>query len=37
VMDVDPQYVQVALTRWETYTGQTATRLGGAVAARRRR
>ena len=35
-MDVDPQYVQVATTRWETWTGTTATRLGRAATARRR-
>jgi DNA modification methylase len=26
-MDVDPIYVQVALTRWETFTGKRATRV----------
>jgi DNA modification methylase len=27
VMDIDPKYVQVTITRWETYTGKRATRL----------
>jgi DNA modification methylase len=31
-MDLDPQYVQVAVTRWEALTGQQAKRLGGAAA-----
>jgi DNA modification methylase len=34
-MDVDPQYVQIALTRWETFTGQRARRIGRAVTSRR--
>ena len=29
-LDVDPRYVQVAITRWEAFTGDRATRLGGA-------
>jgi DNA modification methylase len=36
VMDLDPAYVQVALTRWETWTGQSATRLARAATTRRR-
>jgi DNA modification methylase len=36
VMDVDPQYVQVALTRWETFTGMRATKISGERAGRRR-
>jgi DNA modification methylase len=36
-IDVDPQYVQVALTRWETYTGQRATRLDRSTRTRRGR
>ena len=35
-MDLDPQYVQVALTRWERYTSQRATRLDRSRAGRRR-
>lgn len=27
-MDLDPQYVQVAVTRWESFTGQRAVRVG---------
>jgi DNA modification methylase len=23
-LDIDPQYVQVAITRWEQFTGKTA-------------
>ena len=30
VMDCDPRYVQVTLSRWEQYTGQRARRLGRA-------
>jgi DNA modification methylase len=30
-MDLDPKYVQVAVTRWERATGQQASRLGGAT------
>ena len=26
-LDIDPQYVQVAVTRWEAFTGQRAQRL----------
>lgn len=36
-MDLDPQYVQVALSRWEQYSGQRAVRLGSASRARRAR
>jgi DNA modification methylase len=36
-MDLDPQYVQVAVTRWETYTGQRATRLTRPTRTRRSR
>jgi DNA modification methylase len=35
-MDLDPVYVQVTLTRWETYTGQRAQRVRTARAPRRR-
>ena len=35
VMDLDPQYVQVALTRWEQFTGQRAKRVGRPTARRR--
>ena len=28
-LDVDPRYVQAAVTRWEAFTGDRATRLGG--------
>ena len=28
VMDLDPQYVQVVITRWEQFTGLRATRIG---------
>jgi DNA modification methylase len=34
-MDVDPQYVQIAVTRWEQYTGQRAKRVGQVTARRR--
>ena len=30
LMDIDPQYVQVTITRWEQYTGKTAQRLSRA-------
>ena len=36
VMDIDPQYVQVAITRWETFTGQRATKIAGDAGHRRR-
>ncbi len=36
-MELDPQYVQVAVTRWETYTGQRATPLAPVTRSRRRR
>ena len=32
-MDLDPQYVAVAITRWEQFTKQRAVRLGRAVPA----
>jgi DNA modification methylase len=32
VMDVDPQYVQVAMSRWEQFTGKRARRLGRRTA-----
>jgi DNA modification methylase len=35
-MDIDPQYVQVAVTRWEQFTGQRAVRHRIAKAATRR-
>jgi DNA modification methylase len=35
VMDIDPRYVQVALSRWETFTGKRATRVSGAAPRRR--
>jgi DNA modification methylase len=28
-MEIDPKYVQVALERWQRFTGQTAERLDG--------
>ena len=28
-LEIDPVYVQVAVSRWETFTGQSAVRLGG--------
>ena len=34
-MDLDPRYVQAAVTRWEQFTGQRATRLGRATTRRR--
>jgi DNA modification methylase len=34
-MDLDPQYVQAAITRWEHFTGQRAKRLGRLTARRR--
>jgi hypothetical protein len=34
-MDIDPQYVQVTVTRWEQFTGQRARRVGRAIARRR--
>jgi DNA modification methylase len=34
-MELDPRYVQVALTRWEQFTGQRATPLGSSTARRR--
>ena len=34
-MDVDPRYVQIALTRWEQFTGQRAQRLSRPPARRR--
>ena len=36
VMDLDPPYVQMALNRWEAYTGKSATRIGRASDRRRR-
>ena len=36
-IDLDPQYVQVAVTRWERYTGLRAERLPAARRARSRR
>jgi DNA modification methylase len=35
VMDIDPQYVQAALTRWEQFTGRRAQRVGRPTARRR--
>jgi DNA modification methylase len=35
-MDLDPAYVQVAINRWEAYTGQSAKRVGLPVNRRRR-
>jgi DNA modification methylase len=35
-MDIDPQYVQAALTRWETFTGESATRILTPTSRRRR-
>jgi DNA modification methylase len=35
-MEIDPQYVQVAVTRWEAFTGQKAVRQPVAISARRR-
>jgi DNA modification methylase len=32
-MDLDPRYVQAALTRWETFTGQSAVQLNHITAA----
>lgn len=29
-LDIDPVYVQVAVSRWEAFTGQSAVRIGGA-------
>ena len=29
-LEIDPAYVQVAVSRWEAFTGQSAVRLGGA-------
>jgi DNA modification methylase len=34
-MDLDPQYVQAAMTRWEQFTGQRAKPLGRRTARRR--
>ena len=28
-LEIDPQYVQVAVSRWEAFTGQSATVVGG--------
>jgi DNA modification methylase len=28
-MEIDPGYVQVAIERWQTFTGQTAVRVDG--------
>jgi DNA modification methylase len=36
-MELDPKYVQAAVTRWQAFTGQTAVRERTAVAAGRRR
>jgi DNA modification methylase len=36
-MEIDPQYVQVAVTRWEAFTGQKALRQRVASATRRAR
>ena len=36
-MDIDPQYVQVAITRWEQFTQQRATSLGRVGSGRGRR
>jgi DNA modification methylase len=35
VMDIDPQYVQVTLDRWETYAGKKAKRIGHPRGRRR--
>jgi DNA modification methylase len=35
-MDLDPRYVQVAVTRWEQFTGQRATRVRGRRTTGRR-
>jgi DNA modification methylase len=32
-MEIDPQYCQVAIDRWEAFTGQRATKVGDAVRA----
>lgn len=37
VMDCDPQYVQVAIRRWEAWTNQSAKPLHGRTPSRRRR
>ena len=34
-MDIDPKYVQVAVSRWETFTGKRARRIGRRRAGRR--
>jgi len=34
-MDLDPRYVQAAITRWEAFTGQRATRVGRPTTRRR--
>jgi DNA modification methylase len=36
-MEIAPPYVQAAITRWEQFTGQRATRLARASSARRAR
>jgi DNA modification methylase len=28
-MEIDPRYVQVALERWQAFTGQTAVKIDG--------
>jgi len=32
-LDIDPQYCQVAIDRWEMFTGQTAVKVGEAIRA----
>jgi DNA modification methylase len=32
-IEIEPQYVQIALDRWEAFTGQTAVKVGEAVRA----
>lgn len=34
-MDIDPKYIQVAVSRWETFTGKRARRIGRRRAGRR--
>jgi DNA modification methylase len=34
-MEIDPKYVQVAVTRWEAFAGQKATRHGAERPSRR--
>jgi DNA modification methylase len=35
-MEIEPTYVQAAITRWEAFTGQRATRPGAPRSTRRR-